>query len=317
MLARQCCILCPVVCIAGYGGDPGDCTACPYGTFQPGSEYGNGLTCRPCPATYFNHNLGDTFKSYGITFFKAMPNAFMCVPRFTQAAAPAGSILALPDKMFMVDDSSTDVETCVRACPSDSCCIAEFTEEGDCRRAVLPPGRPAAVVARVVEVDNSLPAKLYYKLPPSEMSAMSVKSLLDKNITELSPEQRLRLAKTLASGVFAICDLSEYEELAADGWLGTSNNPRLVEEARNIAEWDAPGCNSEFNCHEACVADATCWGFLFVPGKGYTLRGGESVKGVRSFFVSPDPAEMEGKGMDVGVIVLTDSAGASTAAVSG
>jgi hypothetical protein len=315
------------VCKAGAGGTPGSCSACPYNTYQPGAAvFGDGYTCRPCPKSAFNHYIGDTFTSPGITFWTAMASPYLCVPRYSQAASPAGHTLGLPDKVFTdVPDGASDMAACITACPADKCCIAEFFRESDaggssCRHAILPPARPMAMVA---SVDDGKP-RLYYKLPPSEMiAAASIKS--GANSTQggssnsgnstggvgavytdtaagnrtavgtvagsVSPENAVK-AKTMASGVFAICDMTDWQELAAEGWIGTSPNPMLVEEERTVTEWDVLGvCSSEGSCHKSCVADASCWGFIYVPGKGFTLRTGEMMLGVRSFFVSPDPAQ--------------------------
>jgi hypothetical protein len=181
-------------------------------------------------------------------------------------------------------------------------------------------------MAMVASVDDGKP-RLYFKLPPSEMiAAASVKR--PANLTQSSgnsssgsgngtagvgavytdtaagnrtavgtaagaqsPDNAVK-AKTMASGVFAICDMTDWQQLAEEGWIGTSPNPMLVEEDRTVAEWDVLGvCSSETSCHKSCVADSSCWGFIYVPGKGFTLRTGEMWLGVRSFFVSPDPAQ--------------------------
>jgi hypothetical protein len=182
-------------------------------------------------------------------------------------------------------------------------------------------------MAMVASVDDGKP-RLYYKLPPSELiAAASVKAAA--NLTQSSsssnsssggnstagvgavytdtaagnrtavgtaagsqtPENAVK-AKTMASGVFAICDMTDWQQLAEEGWIGTSPNPMLVEEDRTVAEWNVLGvCSSKVSCHKSCVADASCWGFIYVPSKGFTLRTGEMWLGVRSFFVSPDPAQ--------------------------
>eukprot|EP00878_Enallax_costatus_P026846 GHUV01028850.1.p1 GENE.GHUV01028850.1~~GHUV01028850.1.p1 ORF type:complete len:672 (+),score=69.23 GHUV01028850.1:1615-3630(+) len=239
------------VCAPGYGGPPGTCTQCPYNTYQPGSETGDGRTCRPCTSSVYNHNVGDTFTSYGISFFKGMTNPYMCVPRFSQVPAPVGSILALPDSMFVADPSSTTVDACVKACPALSCCIAEFDDSGSCRRAVLAPSTPAVVVASAGSSTGSATvpmAKMYYKLPPSELGVMSTGGSLTENLTKselsgldpaaanmrnstdlgslsltsgestnLTTLQKLQLAKSLASGVFTVCDISRYQGLQVVG----------------------------------------------------------------------------------------------------
>lgn len=310
------------VCKAGAGGAPGSCAACPYNTYQPGSAvFGDGRTCKSCPKSAFNHYIGDTFVSPGITFWTSMTSPYLCVPRYSQAASPAGHTLGLSDKVFVdVPSAASDTAACITACPADKCCIAEFYRESEygpasCRHAILPPARPMAMVASVP--DDTKP-RLYYKLPPSEMiAAASVKSA-SVNATQSSSDgvgavytdtkagnrtavgtatgtgssENAVKAKTMASGVFAICDMTDWQQLAADGWIGRSPNPMLVEEDRTVAEWDVLRvCNSEGSCHKSCVADASCWGFIYVPGKGFTLRTGEMMLGVRSFFVSPDPAQ--------------------------
>lgn len=307
-------------CKAGAGGSPGNCDPCPYNTFQAGPGYGDGFTCKSCPSTAFNHYIGETFYSYGMTFWKAMPTPYLCTPRYSQAASPTGHRLGIVDDVF-VNVSQATTTDCVKACPADKCCIAEFYPEGAddggplCRHAYLPPSSPMAIVK---SLDDTV-ARLYYKLPPSELiAAASIKndtapgstisnSTLQQaasiytvtNTTERLPanftvtaDGKVK-AKTQASGVYAVCDMSAWQQYAEDGWVGTSPNPALVEEDRSVMEWNVLGvCYSESSCHDSCMSDSTCWGFIHVPGKGYTLRTGEMMLGVRSFFVSPDPAQM-------------------------
>ncbi|KAF8063860.1 hypothetical protein HT031_003717 [Scenedesmus sp. PABB004] len=290
------------VCMAGWGGPPGACAVCPRNTYQPGAEWGDGSTCRPCPRTVWNHNVGDAVTSYGITFHDGSPTPYMCVPRYSQTAKPAGDRLALPDSMFRAVPGATDPGACAAACPRDACCVAEFDAEfgSGCRHAVLPAASPASVVASVSAGADA--PRLYYKLPPSDLIAaasigngsalagrVTAKSAAAPGNATAPPLSRVE-AKTWASGVYAVCDLSAYADEAAGGWIGTSPDPYMVEAGRDAIEWDVPGlCAGESECQRSCAASSSCWGFLYVPGKGYALRTGEVAIAVRTFFVSPDP----------------------------
>jgi uncharacterized membrane protein YgcG len=79
---------------------------------------------------------------------------------------------------------------------------------------------------------------------------------------------------------------------ASKGLVGTSTNPALVEETdlAKAVEWGE--CEAETACRLKCETTAACWGFVFVPGKGWATRGGEDQIGVRSFVVSPDFAKV-------------------------
>jgi hypothetical protein len=115
---------------------------------------------------------------------------------------------------------------------------------------------------------------MYYKLPPSEIAAASKDNKVD--------------AKTMASGIYAVCDIDAVKDYAEKGLLGTSPNPLLVEAGREAIEFDVTGCKAADECKKTCAADAACWGFIWHPTKGFALRGGESWLGGRSFFSSPD-----------------------------
>jgi hypothetical protein len=258
------------VCAAGYGKTTGSstCEACSYGSFNLGTSD----SCLLCPETTFNDFVGEGYTSYGITFRTGLKGPESCVPRRAQLPKPVGDRFALPDNMLVAVSvaPTTDnkfVKGCVEACPADQCCIAEI-EKSDkditCKHARLAPVSS--------DTRDKLP-RMYYKLPPSEIAAASKDSAK---------------AKTMASGIYAICSLEKFEAEAAAGKIGTSPDPTKVEEAREYIAFNAPGCKDAEECKKACAADAACWGFIWHPVKGFALRGGESWLGGRSFFVSPD-----------------------------
>eukprot|EP00775_Hariotina_reticulata_P005083 gene5083-5324_t len=179
--------------------------------------------------------------------------------------------------MFTVTTTSTARETCLKTCPVESCCINQFEavdpddeETGTCKRAVLAPVGP----------DSSTP-KLYYKLPPSELIAAATV----KNDTRVQ-------VKTQSSGIYARCDLTDFIDKAADGTIGTSPFPDDIEKAKTFVRWNESGCNSEATCEATCDGLATCWGYIYVPTKGYAIRGGEMQLGFRTFFVVPDASQI-------------------------
>lgn len=59
-----------------------------------------------------------------------------------------------------------------------------------------------------------------------------------------------------------------------------------IQNATEAVEWG--DCTNEADCRAKCESDAPCWGFIYVPGFGWTTRGGEDQLGVRSFISSPD-----------------------------
>ncbi|KAF8063058.1 Heat shock 22 kDa protein [Scenedesmus sp. PABB004] len=258
------------VCAAGFGipaskptsTNPADCMLCTYGTFHAGG----GLRCSACPTTAFNHPSGDTYTSAGITFATGMVGPETCVPRYAQLPAPAGHRLALDGSLFNVTTGRAFVD-CIESCPAAQCCIAQFeTAGGTCKHATLPPVGPGYVGAR-----------LYYKLPPSEL------------VSSASTTGTKLWAKTQPAGVYTRCVMdAQWVAKTEAGLVGTSTNPALVEET-NMAkgvEWGE--CDSELACRLKCETNAACWGFVFVPGKGWATRGGEDQIGTRSFVVSPD-----------------------------
>jgi hypothetical protein len=263
------------VCAAGYGkaDDNAACTACAYGSYNLGTTD----SCMVCPETTFNDFVGDGYTSTGITFRTGLQGPESCVPRRAQLPKPVGDRFGLPDAMFVnvtvsAQSDNAFVKDCVEACPANSCCIAEIEKSDSgsitCKHAVMAPvGRDAAV------------ARMYYKLPPSALAAASKKT--DKVD-----------AKTMASGIYAICDIEAHKAAAAAGALGTSPDPTKVEDGRNSIAFNSAACSNAADCKKACAADAACWGFIYVPGSGpqtgFALRGGESWLGGRSFFVSPD-----------------------------
>jgi hypothetical protein len=217
--------------------------------------------------------VGNAVTSYGVTFYQGMSGPETCVPRFSQQANPAGHVMSLDDSMFTVTSSGTARETCLKTCPEDSCCINQFEavdpadeETGTCKRAVLAPAGP-----------DSTTAKLYYKLPPSEVIAAASAS----NDTTAK-------IKTQSSGIYARCALDSYASLAASGEIGTSPFPDDIEKAKTFVRWNEARCNSEQSCETTCDSLATCWGYVFVPGSGYAIRGGEMQLGFRTFFAVPD-----------------------------
>uniref|UniRef100_A0A383VQR0 Tyrosine-protein kinase ephrin type A/B receptor-like domain-containing protein n=1 Tax=Tetradesmus obliquus TaxID=3088 RepID=A0A383VQR0_TETOB len=261
------------VCAAGYGKASlgAACTACAYGSYNQGTSE----SCNACPQTTFNDFVGDGYTSYGITFKTGLVGPESCVPRRAQLPKPVGDRFGLPDAMFTVNVtvSGTDnaaVKACVEACPADQCCIAEIEKSDSgisCKHARLAPLSS--------DTANSK-ARMFYKLPPSEIAAASKTDSKDVK------------AKTMASGIYAICDIEAHKADAAAGKLGTSPDPTKVEAGRDSIEFNSANCKDAATCKAACAADAACWGFIYVPGSGFALRGGESWLGGRSFFVSPD-----------------------------
>eukprot|EP00775_Hariotina_reticulata_P006512 gene6512-6739_t len=167
---------------------------------------------------------------------------------------------------------SVPLVDCVKACPDDKCCINQYQatntadeNSGTCLTAVLDPVAP-----------DTTTAKLYYKLPPSELIAAA------------STEDVKALTKS--SGIYARCSLASYATQAGNGEIGTSPFPDDIEQPSTFTRWNEPRCNSEATCEATCDALATCWGYIFVPGsgKGYAIRGGEMQLGYRTFFASPD-----------------------------
>ncbi len=278
------------VCATGFGMANGTstCTLCGFGSFNPGSA----PACSSCASTTFNDAVGDSYTSYGVTFAQGLGSRDSCVPRYAQLPNPAGDSMALPDSMYAhsVDVSAAvsgaggslqkGVQACVEACPASSCCIAEMLRSGSsltCKQARLQP----------VEAFSFGDAKLFYKLPPSEMAAASLAAGADDKLA----------AKTIASGIYAACNINSWANEARAGLVGTSTNPELVEAGRDSIEWNTPQCNSIESCKKSCAANAACWGFIFVeqPGgtPGFALRGGEMTLGGRAFFVSPDAAQAD------------------------
>lgn len=272
------------MCAPGFGipdsklasSDVSLCELCPFGTYHAGG----GLSCTACPRTPFNHPVGDKYVSYGITFAKGLTGPETCVPRYAQLPAPAGHRLAINESLFQVSTTDSFVP-CIEGCPVDQLCITQWELQGTkCKRAILPPAGPEATSAR-----------LYYKLPPSEIIAAA-----SANDTKV-------VRKTQAAGVYARGLMNpEWVTLAELGLVGTSTNPSLVEvtDMAQTVEWGE--CENEMTCRLKCETTAACWGFINVPGKGWATRGGEDQIGTRSFVVSPDfsqPAPDIGEGGSV------------------
>jgi hypothetical protein len=254
-----------------------DCqNLCPYGYFGDGKS----TTCLKCPDTVFNHEYGDPFTSYGVTFSPGLTDANSCVPRYSQQPNPTGHIMALPDAMLVaslpggVIQGAVPLGDCVTTCPADKYCINQFQASeadeniGTCHTAVLDPAAPTYTGP-----------KLYYKLPPSELIAAA--STGDVK------------AKIKSSGIYAECSLATYGAAVVES-IGRSPFPEDVEQPETFARWNEVDCDDKDKCKVKCDALATCWGFIYHPAKGFAIRGGEMHLGYRTFFVSPDGALASG-----------------------
>lgn len=262
-------------CAAGFGSATGvitDCATCNFDTYSTGGDLS---ACNACPTTTFNHPLGSKYVSYGVTFQKGVTGSQACVPKYSQLPNPAGHRMVLDDSMWTnavnyTGDVDAAITSCVEGCSPDTCCVAELEMVGTtyvCKRAQFD------VLASLAANQDTTKARMYYKLPPSEIAAASVKNVE---------------AKTIASGIFAVCDVDAFKALVQAGKVGTSPNPSKVEESRDFIEFNVQ-CNSESSCQKACMADATCWGVVYHPTAGFALRGGEDRLDTRTFFSSPDP----------------------------
>lgn len=273
------------VCAPGWGipatkpnsNDTVDCEPCPYGTFHVGGS----LRCSDCPNTPFNHPVGDKYISYGITFASGMSGPETCVPRRSQLPAPAGARLAIDPSLWSnATLTGVDFVTCIESCPAGYCCIAQWEVEGStCRTAKLAPVGPLYA---------AVGASLYYKLPPSQLIAAASQSTQNSSSSssEGSGAEGTVRAKTQPAGIYARCAMDvAWVEQAKLGRVGTSTDPARVEE-KDVVEWGE--CSSELTCRHKCEANAACWGFIYVPGSGFALRGGEDQLGTRTFLVSPD-----------------------------
>lgn len=237
------------MCVAGSGIQDGSssvdsCTPCQCGYYSTGQ----GTSCIACPKTPFNHWVGDTYVSVGITFSPNATGPETCVPRFSQLPAPAGNRLALNDAVFTIaTNGAASVAACVESCPENMCCIVQFEAGSNgapntCKHALLAPTGP-------VQENRSIP-RLYYKLPPSMLiAAASVNANAGSSVQ----------VKTQYSSIYMKCDMTPWGDLPATGEIGTSPNPALVEEAKQTVEWNAEGCTDEKSCSEACNTNAACW----------------------------------------------------------
>jgi hypothetical protein len=262
-------------CAAGYGSSTtvAACAFCSYDTYSTGGDVS---PCNACPTTTFNHPLGAKYVSYGVTFQKGVTGSQACVPKYAQLPNPAGHRLVLPDNLWNATVNSTGdvdaaISSCVERCSPNTCCVAELEKVDStyiCKRAEL---TPLPSLATGNEADR---ARMYYKLPPSEIAAAS----LNDTAT----------AKTISSGIYAVCDVEAIKAQVVAGEIGTSTNPTKVQEDRTFIEWNVQ-CDSEVSCQRVCDADAACWGVLYVQGSGFAVRGGEDRLDTRSFFSSPDP----------------------------
>ena len=266
------------MCAPGYGDPNGlnvtACAICPYGKYSDG----DGVSCTACPSTVFNHEYGDPFTSPGVTFAEQQTSDASCVPRFAQLPNPAGHMLSLDASMFTT--TTTTLVNCVQTCDASKVCIQEFHNEddegeGECKRVELVP---------VGATDTG--AKLYYKLPPSELIAAS------------STNTTIQ-AKTQSSGIYVRASLGSYAKLAEDGAIGTSPYNDDIEKEKTFVRWDERGCTTEASCKTVCDAMATCWGFIHVPAKGFAIRGGEMQVGVRTFVASPEPVAAAAAGLNM------------------
>jgi len=276
LTSHGCLVLLLAVCAPGYGVIAASATGnvtvdcqdlCPFGYYGDAT----GTSCGKCPDTVFNHPVGNALVSYGLTFYKGLTGPETCVPRYSQQANPSGHVMSLDDSMWNLQEDGVPRDDCLKTCSVEQCCIAQFEatdpldeETGRCQTSFLTPVGP-----------DTTTAKLYYKLPPSELIAAASKS----NTTVK--------AKTQSSGIYARCSSSALEAAATDGKIGTSPFPDDIEKAKTFVRWNVAGCNSEASCEASCNALATCWGYIFVPGKGYALRGGEMQLGFRTVFISP------------------------------
>lgn len=226
--------------------------------------------------------------------------------------------LALPDAMFattidvyavlqqqqqqqQVSDTAA-LQACLEACPADACCIAELSRTSDnslsCRQARLAPVSPSTADGR---------ARMFYKLPPSDPAAY----FAAQDYTNMAP------------GTFAVCDVHAWREGVAAGRLGNplgmADSPGAGRPTFDGAEWNAAGCMTVESCKQACMADVSCWGFVWSPDVksrtpvkgGFALRAGERRLQSASFFVSPDgnaaassstKTAFAGSGLDVGAL---------------
>jgi hypothetical protein len=193
------------------------------------------------------------------------------------------------------------LQTCLQACPADACCIAEVTRTWNnslsCRHVRLTPVTANTADGR---------ARLYYKLPPSNPAA----HFAAQDYTNM------------ASGTFAVCDVHAWRADVAAGRIGNplslAASPgagRPVTDGR--VEWNAAGCMTVDSCKQACIADVSCWGFVWSPDVksrtpvkgGFALRAGERRLQSASFVVSPDGnaassglATLSESGLDVGAL---------------
>jgi Tyrosine-protein kinase ephrin type A/B receptor-like len=263
------------VCAPGYGvptskplsTNVSDCELCPHGSYQAGK----GLRCSLCPSTTFNHPVGPTYVSSGTTFTTGLSTPNTCTPRYAQLPSPAGARLAISPQLFVNAGAQTTLQACVESCPVHACCVAQWElasagdELGACVHAVLPPVGP-----------DDTEARLYYKLPPSELVSSASKN-------------GSVAAKTRYAGIYTRCRMgADWVTAAVAGLIGPSPNNTLIEETDAAAAVEWGSCTTEAACRARCEADAACWGIIFVPGRGFALRGGEDQLLVRSFLVSPD-----------------------------
>eukprot|EP00775_Hariotina_reticulata_P006510 gene6510-6737_t len=176
------------------------------------------------------------------------------------------------ESAFTSIEDGVSMRVCVQSCPVDSCCVAEFESAdgesgsaGICRKAVLP-----LLSRNATDVPT-----LFYKLLPSVFNSGAKRKL-----------------HTAGSGIFSRCDMSSWGDLPGDGYIGMSPNPALQDAPATTVEWNTNACKDERTCIDSCLFTSPCWGFMFVPGKGYALRGGEDALGIRTFFAVPDPAKV-------------------------
>jgi hypothetical protein len=190
------------------------------------------------------------------------------VPHYAQLPAPAGARLGIDESLLTTDAAATDLESCLGGCGPDKCCIVQWeAPSSSCKRAELAPVGP-----------GFSGAKLYYKLPPSVPIAAA--SMINTNSSSSVS------AKTRGSTQYARCAMTgAWASLAAAGKVGTATSAELVEQEGAVS-WGE--CDSEASCEALCSAAAPCWGYMHVPGKGWSTRGGEDQIGTRSFFGSPD-----------------------------
>eukprot|EP00775_Hariotina_reticulata_P006511 gene6511-6738_t len=288
---------------------------CPLGFYSVGDAT-NGIqtqnpVCQKCAVNQFTLDVGSRScdvcnAGFGIPVTSTSTNTSDCDTCLYGSYSFAGQ---------------SNLGDCVRSCPVDSCCVAQWEAlndaetVGNCRQVIMPPAAP-----------DTTTAKLYYKLPPAGLiAAASMKNVSASS--ELQTGSGLKVsaaslqvagkvdeqgrvvfdgsvgptrsspdavkAKTISSGLYARCSVAQWASLAENGFMGTSPFPEDIEKDATYIQYNVQ-CNSEASCKQFCDSLSTCWGFVFVPGRGFAIRGGEDRLEVRTFFAVPDPNKPPG-----------------------